>query len=150
LQQLQELKPETYEIIEYPSDEDWDCSTVVTNRSTLFNNPTRIPRARIRVSKKTGIPLDGIDGSSVKAQRRMLEPIGEVVELPPVDTTRPKGESTEQRRVRKAAVKEAQRILRQMKKQGEEVIKEETSLNRKIQGHRSNFDVRQGVRHIRL
>merc|ERR1719401_2980195 len=70
----------------------WDCETVLSTLSNVSNHPGKI--GKIKVVKKPGAGL-----KSVKEEG------DDVVELPDVSTDRPRGETTEERRQRKAAVK---------------------------------------------
>ena len=50
-------------------DEKWDCETVLTTYSNTYNHPkliTQIPTNKIRLSKKTGLPLPDKNKISTK------------------------------------------------------------------------------------
>jgi len=107
----------------------WDCETVLSTLSNLSNRPGKI--GRIKVVKKPAPAL-----KAVKEDDRAEEGGKEgddseesdgVVELPDVITTRPRGETPEERRARKASVKEMRRMCRKMKKDSKDMYKTEAS-----------------------
>jgi len=106
----------------------WDCETVLSTLSNLSNRPGKI--GRIKVVKKPAPAL-----KSVKEDENMEEDEKEdedeegndIVELPDVITTRPKGETAEERRARKASVKEMRRVCRRMKKDSKDMYKSEAA-----------------------
>uniref|UniRef100_A0A672G4Q9 Protein LTV1 homolog n=1 Tax=Salarias fasciatus TaxID=181472 RepID=A0A672G4Q9_SALFA len=103
-------------VIEAP-EEKWDCETIISTYSNIYNRPKVIeepskPKA-IRVSSKTGIPLDVLPdrGPTAKQAERMAR-INDS-DLPRVSTQpRSREESKEERRARKQAVKEERKVRR--------------------------------------
>lgn len=86
--------------------ERWDCETILSTRSNISNHPGKIelekrPRRRLQ-------PVHEIEEE---------EEVEEILELPEVSLFRPKEETCEEKRARKLAVKERQRLCRQMKKE---------------------------------
>ncbi|PFH31053.1 hypothetical protein BESB_032500 [Besnoitia besnoiti] len=65
-------------------------------------------------------------------------------------TLRPKGETPEERRERKKAVKEAQRMVRVVKKQNKQLRKEEEKKMAARNAKSNAYDVKDGVRRVRL
>lgn len=112
--------------------EQWDCESVLSLRSNLSNHPgqirdevrvcasTRRGRgSRVQLSAKTGLPL-GVAGITLASVREGgSESSSEFVEEEAVNlgAARAPTESLEDKRVRKAAVKEAKRGARQAKKE---------------------------------
>jgi len=82
----------------------FDCESILSLRSNTSNHPGRITRP---------------DKEKKKHKKEELPPLEEeeVVELPEVSTLRSRGETAEDRKARKAAVKEHQRLCRSMKKE---------------------------------
>ena len=96
-------------------DEKWDCESILTTYSNTYNHPkliTQIPTNKIRLSKKTGLPL---------AEKKKKETIVKEEEEPSsedddddhsssITFERKKGETSEERRARKHAVKDLRRV----------------------------------------
>lgn len=113
-------RDETEQIL-LPSDDAkrarWDCETIVSTYSTLYNHPTEIREHSIAsldvAGKKVPLTRDNlhkmekmdIDQQSVRSSRAST-----------ASTFRPKDETTEERRIRKRAIKDERRERRQEKK----------------------------------
>ncbi|PHJ21614.1 ribosomal protein l13 [Cystoisospora suis] len=69
---------------------------------------------------------------------------------PCIITLRPRGETAGERRERKKAVKEAQRMVRQIKKQNKLLLKEEEKKEASRNAQTSAYDIKAGVRCVRL
>ncbi|MEQ2316583.1 Protein ltv1, partial [Ameca splendens] len=102
------------------SQEKWDCETIISTYSNLYNRPKVIkepPKPKpIRVSNKTGIPLDVLPsrGLTAKQAERMMR-INDS-DLPRVSTqARSKEESKEERKARKHAIKEERKVRKLLK-----------------------------------
>lgn len=118
----------------------WDCESVLSTLSNLSNRPAKIGRIP-RVKKQSAL-------KSVKEQDDSdEEEEANVVELPDVITVRPKGETAEEKKARKASVKEMRRVCRRMKKESKETYKQEAA---KLPGQVGSADVRQKTRAIRF
>mmetsp|Transcript_43172 Transcript_43172/g.68247 ORF Transcript_43172/g.68247 Transcript_43172/m.68247 type:complete len:480 (+) Transcript_43172:63-1502(+) len=136
---------EDAETTEGESEEDesknWDCETVLSTLSNLSNRPGKIERIK-KVKKPTkeltSINEDGKDDDEDE------DDSDDVIELPDVITERPKNESAEDKKARKASVKEMKRICREMKKKSKETYKNEA---KKLSGAQvGTGDVRQKLR----
>ena len=113
---------------------EWDCESVLSTRSNIFNHPGMImrpkrePRVKVAVIPEESEPVD--------------TPVREV------STFRKKGESADERRERKKAVKEFQRDQRELKKGEKEKMREQVN-REKLQisiNKRMNFgDIPSGV-----
>ncbi|NXY91556.1 LTV1 protein, partial [Alcedo cyanopectus] len=97
-------------VIEEPK-EKWDCESILSTYSNLYNHPTLIKEPSkpkpIKISQKTGIPLHVLPqkGMTAKQLERMQMVNGS--DLPRAAAQpRPRGESREGRRARKQAIKE--------------------------------------------
>ncbi|XP_012783061.2 protein LTV1 homolog [Ochotona princeps] len=107
-------------VLEEPK-EKWDCESICSTYSNLYNHPQLIryqPKPKqIRLSSKTGIPLDvlPVKGLTAKQVERMQMINGS--DLPKVSTQpRSKNESREDKRARKQAIKEERKERRVEKK----------------------------------
>jgi protein LTV1 len=123
------------EIVEVNREPEWDCESVLSLRSNLSNHPGKVGRPeRINhkaVERPAKAPLPEIDEAAV-------------VDLPEVSTYRPRGETPEERKARKDAVKEHKKLCRTLKKETKEAFKTEAKKNNVA---RNAGDLRDGVRH---
>lgn len=126
-------------VIEPPT-ERWDCETIISTYSNLYNRPKLIqdpPKPKeIRVSAKTGIPLDVLPkrGLTTKQVERM-ERINDS-DLPRASTQpRSREESAEERRARKQAIKTERKERRSEKKANKLAFKQEKQMQEKQMVH---------------
>ncbi|XP_061088526.1 protein LTV1 homolog isoform X2 [Conger conger] len=124
-------KPEIETIlIEEPPTEKWDCETVLSTYSNLYNHPKLIqdpPMLKpIKVSSKSGIPKEVLPGRGLTAkQAERMERINDL-DLPRVSTQpRPKEECKEARKARKQTIKEERKERRVEKKANKMAFKQE-------------------------
>ncbi|XP_039271631.2 protein LTV1 homolog [Styela clava] len=114
--------------------ENWDCESILSTYSNIYNHPKVIqdPPKPIRLSKKTGIPLDTLPTRGVTAkQLRMLDlenemndkqfcrnqTISESSNVTSVaSNVRRKGETKDEKSARKHVIKEMRRERRMEKK----------------------------------
>lgn len=122
-------------VVEAP-EEKWDCETIISTYSNIYNRPKVIEEPQkpkpIRVSNKTGIPLDVLPtgGLTAKQAERMTR-INDT-DLPRVSTQpRNKEESKEERKARKQAIKEERKERRVEKKANKMAFKEEKARQEK-------------------
>jgi len=102
------------EVIEEEPEEKWDCETILTTKSNISNHPGKI----LLVKKKPKLQaLKEIDEDAAEAETASEDETEKVRELPEIVTTRLKTETKEEKKARKQAVKEHQRICREMKKE---------------------------------
>jgi protein LTV1 len=89
----------------------WDCQSILSTYSNTFNHPkliTQIPTNKIRLSKKTGLPLvEKIKKISIEEQD---DDEDEDDNQQSIIFERKKGETSEERRARKHAIKEIRRV----------------------------------------
>jgi protein LTV1 len=115
----------------------WDCETVLSTLSNVSNRPGKINKIKLAKAKPTkelaAITEDGSDE----------EEEDDAVELPDVILERPKYETPEEKKARKAGVKEMRRICRKMKKESKEMYKNEAQ---RLAAMKGGSDVRQGLR----
>ncbi|KAB5523614.1 hypothetical protein PHYPO_G00154620 [Pangasianodon hypophthalmus] len=117
-------------VIEEPPEEKWDCETIISTYSNLYNRPKLIEdppkQKQIRVSSKTGIPLDVLPKSGLTARQvERMERINDS-DLPRVSTQpRSREESKEDRKLRKQAIREERKERRVEKKANKVAFKQE-------------------------
>mmetsp|Transcript_119759 Transcript_119759/g.298757 ORF Transcript_119759/g.298757 Transcript_119759/m.298757 type:complete len:491 (-) Transcript_119759:245-1717(-) len=99
----------------------WDCESVLSTLSNVSNRPGKI--GKIKVIKKPTQAMKPVKEENENSE----DEADDVVELPDVVTERPKNETPEEKKQRKAAVKEMRRICRKMKKESKETYKNETA-----------------------
>lgn len=131
-------------------EEKWDCETIISTYSNIYNRPKVIedpPKLKpIRVSNKTGIPLDVLParGLTTKQAERMTR-INDS-DLPRVSTQpRSKEESKEERKARKQAIKEERKERRVEKKANKMAFKEE-----KVRQEKQMLNLRTNVQGLKL
>eukprot|EP00397_Hematodinium_sp_SG-2012_P039553 GEMP01043197.1.p1 GENE.GEMP01043197.1~~GEMP01043197.1.p1 ORF type:complete len:436 (+),score=130.18 GEMP01043197.1:22-1329(+) len=86
----------------------WDCETILTTRSNISNHPGKIVLEKRQKTKVKKPQLEEVAEDDEEEE--------DILELPEVQLTRPKDETADEKRARKHAVKERQRLCRQMKK----------------------------------
>ncbi|XP_051559912.1 protein LTV1 homolog [Myxocyprinus asiaticus] len=122
-------------VIEPPA-ERWDCETIISTYSNLYNHPKLIqepPKPKqIRVSNKTGIPLDVLPKKGLTAKQvERMERINDS-DLPRASTQpRSREESTEERRARKQAIKMERKERRTEKKANKLAFQQEKQMQEK-------------------
>ncbi|XP_063773536.1 protein LTV1 homolog [Pseudophryne corroboree] len=136
-------------VIEQPG-EKWDCESILSTYSNLYNHPQMIkdpPKLKpIKVSIKTGIPLGVLPGRGPTAKQvERMEMINDG-DLPRVSTQlRSKHESTEERKARKLAIKEERKDRRVEKKANKLAFKVEKGRQEKEQ-----LNLRQNLQGLKL
>lgn len=114
-------------IIQAPK-EKWDCESILSTYSNLYNHPKLItePHAKkkIQLTSKLQIPKDSFDKPGM-TRKQLEKEIHENQKADCASTYRPKDESIEEKRSRKQAVKQERRERRQEKKQNKEMFKSE-------------------------
>uniref|UniRef100_A0A8C2ZV85 Protein LTV1 homolog n=1 Tax=Cyclopterus lumpus TaxID=8103 RepID=A0A8C2ZV85_CYCLU len=130
--------------------EKWDCETIVSTYSNIYNKPKVIqdpPKTKpIRVSQKTGIPLDVLPTKGLTAKQAERMTMINDSDLPRVSTQhRDKEESTEERKARKQAIKEERKERRVEKKANKTAFKEE-----KVRQEKQMVNLRTNVQGMKL
>ncbi|XP_041839177.1 protein LTV1 homolog [Melanotaenia boesemani] len=136
-------------VMEAPK-EKWDCETIISTYSNIFNRPKVIeepPKPKpIHVSNKTGIPLDVLPsrGLTPKQAERMMK-INDS-DLPRASTQpRNKEETKEDRKTRKQAIKEERKERRVEKKANKIAFKEE-----KVRQEKQMMNLRANIHSLKL
>uniref|UniRef100_S4RQR4 Protein LTV1 homolog n=1 Tax=Petromyzon marinus TaxID=7757 RepID=S4RQR4_PETMA len=130
--------------------EKWDCESIISTYSTLYNHPKLIEEpskpSPMRVSRKTGLPLGVLPQRGPTA--RQVERMGTVTaaDLPRAAAVpRAPEETPEQRRARKHAIKEERKDRRLEKKANRMAFKEEKARQEKVV-----LNLRQNLQGVRL
>nr|XP_023689505.1 protein LTV1 homolog [Paramormyrops kingsleyae] len=122
-------------VVEKPA-EKWDCESILSTYSNLYNRPKIIsdpPKPKpIRVSQKTGIPLDVLPERGLTAKQvERMERINDS-DLPRASTQpRSKEESKEERKARKQDIRDERKERRSEKKANKMAFKQEKARQEK-------------------
>ncbi|XP_046553943.1 protein LTV1 homolog [Haliotis rubra] len=133
-------------VIEEPG-EKWDCESILSTYSNLYNHPKLIsePRSKnnmnIKLTSKLGIPLDGLEQRGL-TQKQIEQEMRDSQRADRASTFRPRGETPEEKKARKLAIKDERKDRRMEKKAnkvafGKEKIrqdKEQHNLKQNLQG----------------
>ncbi|EAN33614.2 hypothetical protein TpMuguga_01g00370 [Theileria parva strain Muguga] len=127
--------------LEYESSESdqWDVETVLTTYSNSTNHPKMILSRKIKVPNPTPVK----DNSTHKKLDI------DTIQLPEVNTTRVKGESLEEKRERKLAVKRTKALIKEVKRNNKEMLKEVRKKNAETNS-RGCYDITNGVKYLKL
>uniref|UniRef100_A0A6J0V5R8 Protein LTV1 homolog n=1 Tax=Pogona vitticeps TaxID=103695 RepID=A0A6J0V5R8_9SAUR len=150
LQNEEDEKEETITLVIEEPKEKWDCESILSTYSNLYNHPKviEVPQKPkpIKVSKKTGIPLDVLPqrGPTAKQAERM-QMINDC-DLPRISTQpRCKDESKEDRKTRKQAIKEERKERRIEKKANKLAFKQE-----KTRQEKELLNLKQNIQGLKL
>ncbi|XP_063388030.1 protein LTV1 homolog [Cydia fagiglandana] len=153
LQEIEEESEEELETVEQPREERWDCETILSTYSNLYNHPRIIEEpkkpGKIRINPATGIPKDVLGSDSKLTARSLakfnaLQHAGDdddddaetnaetVLSTLSVLSLRPKDETPEEKKERKRLLKEYRKERRVEKKANKEAFKEEKKRQEKI------------------
>ncbi|NXT00663.1 LTV1 protein, partial [Jacana jacana] len=149
-EESEEEKEEIVTVVIEESKEKWDCESILSTYSNLYNHPTLIKEPSkpkpIKISQKTGIPLHVLPqkGLTAKQMERMQMVNGS--DLPRASTQpRSKEESKEDRKARKQAVKEERKERRMEKKANKLAFKLE-----KTRQEKELLNLKQNIQGLKL
>ncbi|NXN50522.1 LTV1 protein, partial [Rynchops niger] len=149
-EESEEEKEEIVAVVIEETKEKWDCESILSTYSNLYNHPTLIkepPKPKpIKISQKTGIPLHILPqkGLTAKQIERMQMINGN--DLPRASTQpRSKDESKEDRKARKQAIKEERKERRMEKKANKLAFKLE-----KTRQEKELLNLKQNVQGLKL
>ncbi|KAI8433067.1 hypothetical protein MSG28_013925 [Choristoneura fumiferana] len=153
LQEIDEESEEELETVEVAPQEKWDCETILSTYSNLYNHPKLIEEPRkpgkILVNPRTGVPdVFGENKLTAKSLARLnalhdrdrgsdsdrdnATDADTVLSTLSVLSIRPKEETPEEKRERKRLLKEYRKERRIEKKANKEAFKEEKKRQEKI------------------
>ncbi|RXM96097.1 Protein LTV1-like [Acipenser ruthenus] len=143
-------KEEMETLVIEESKEKWDCDSILSTYSNLYNHPKIIkdpPKLKpIKVSRKTGIPLNVLPEKGLTAKQVERMQMINDSDLPRVSTQqRAKDETKEERKTRKQAIKEERKERRSEKKANKMAFKEE-----KTRQEKEIMNLRVNVRGLKL
>ncbi|XP_028402641.1 protein LTV1 homolog [Dendronephthya gigantea] len=127
-------------ITEVPKEE-WDCESVLSTYSNLYNHPALIKESsqtkdsgakRINLSKREGIPL-GVLSDGIKNKGCEAPQTNQSEESQPACHVRSRGETREEKKTRKQLVKQEKQARRVEKKTNKLLFKEERKRQEKSQ-----------------
>lgn len=119
---------------------EWDCESVLSSRSNIFNHPGKILRPPRENRAKPSLDAETLTP--------VAEDVEEEMDTPVISTFRPKDETSEERRARKQAIKQFQREQREVKNAEKKKHKEmlnKSKIQTAVRKHQSYGDVPIGV-----
>ncbi|XP_074846548.1 protein LTV1 homolog [Carettochelys insculpta] len=136
-------------VIEEPK-EKWDCESILSTYSNLYNHPKLIEEPTkfkpIKISHKTGIPLEVLPQRGLTAKQTERVQMIDQSDLPRVSTQpRSKNESREDRKARKQAIREERKERRIEKKANKLAFKLE-----KTRQEKELLNLRQNIQGLKL
>jgi protein LTV1 len=129
----------------------FDCETIVSTYSNLYNHPTLIKEEKkVRLDKKTGLPVDALRGSGGLTKNKLNqlpddEKIGTASVRSTVLSVRPKDETAEEKRLRKQTVKLERKERRCEKKANQMAFKDEEIRRKAV-----DLNLRQNLQGMKL
>ncbi|XP_046857414.1 protein LTV1 homolog isoform X1 [Xenia sp. Carnegie-2017] len=127
--------------IEEVANEQWDCESILSTYSNLYNHPTLIKESsknlgdkRIALSKRDGIPLGVLsDGKKDKITKSSEMKVSDNAHRQLENYNRSRDETKEEKRARKQKVKNERQMRRSQKKCNKLLFKEERKRQEKSQ-----------------
>jgi len=153
---MQNSDDEMEEIVVREKLDKWDCESVLSNYSTLYNHPKIISERRpdhIKLSTKTGIPKNVLGRGLTAGALKQLDMENGVVEDDLVSvrskmsefSIRPKHETLEEKKARKIGLKQVRKERREEKKANTMAFKSEKTRQDKI-----NINIRNNLQGIKI
>lgn len=143
-EEIVELEVSDYEDGDRKQKKKWDCESILSTYSNIYNHPKVIDvpskKNKIQINRKTGLPMNVLDGEKGKLTERALAKLAldeekaagpkslcaeSVLSTLSVLSIRPKDETPEERRERKKLLKEYRNERRFEKKSNKIAFKEE-------------------------
>ncbi|CAH1775437.1 unnamed protein product [Owenia fusiformis] len=113
---------------------EWDCESILSTYSTLYNHPKTIELPKkdkpIKLTKRMNIPDDAIPTRGL-TKRQIEEEMKQGDMFDKASTYRPKGETPEERKARKEAIKAERKERRVERKMNKNAFKEENKRQQK-------------------
>ncbi|XP_064649507.1 protein LTV1 homolog [Lineus longissimus] len=139
------LEHDLVKMVVQPPEEKWDCESILSTYSTLYNHPTTIKEPKkpkkIVVDPRTGLPETSppmqVQGLT---EKEIQQAFTEKDRADKASTFRPKDESAEEKKDRKQAVKDERRERRAEKKATKQAFKDEHLKQQKerLNAHRTD------------
>lgn len=137
-------------VYEEKSKEQWDCESILSTYSSLYNHPKKIveePKSKnkIQLSNKTGLPLGVLpECGPTNKQIESMDYEG-LTRLRTAPTFRQENETSEERKSRKKAIKEERKERRMEKKANTAAFKDEVKKQKK-----NLNDLQQNIQGIKI
>ncbi|NXU48782.1 LTV1 protein, partial [Turnix velox] len=149
-EESEEEKEEIVAVVIEESKEKWDCESILSTYSNLYNHPSLIkepPKPKpIKISQKTGIPLHILPQKGLTAKQIERMQMINDSDLPRASTQpRSKDESKEDRKARKQAIKEERKERRMEKKANKMAFKLE-----KTRQEKELLNLKQNIQGLKL
>lgn len=113
-----------------PNKAQWDCESILSTYSTLYNHPTLINEPKkIKLTSRLGLPNDVLPERGPTRRQQEQETH---VTVERVATYRPKDETTEERKARKQTIKDERKSRRIEKKANKIAFKDEEKKQHKV------------------
>lgn len=136
--------------------ERWDCESIISTYSNLYNHPKLIKepkKDKVQLSSRTGLPVKDKGGLSRQGLKRLEQELGEEEDdrdetrsrTSVASSIRPKNETPEERRLRKAQVRALRKERRQEKKANSLAFKAE-----ELRQEKAMANVRKNLTSMRL
>lgn len=120
---------EEFEKVVEPEKEKWDCESIISTYSNIYNHPKLITEPKpIKLTKRLGIPSDVLR----KKNQTEKDASVETGNIKSASHYRSKDETKEEKKDRKAAVKEERRNRRVEKKANKLAFKDEQKIQERI------------------
>jgi len=132
-------------VVERPSRQ-FDCESILSTKSSLYNHPKTIPnppsdKNKIKLTRRVELPADVLPTRGQTQRQIERETEREAV----VQPVREKGETAEERRIRKQTVKEMRRTRRETKKDNKNAFKDE-----RIRQDKEMLNIKQNLLTVRI
>uniref|UniRef100_A0A8C0B794 Protein LTV1 homolog n=1 Tax=Buteo japonicus TaxID=224669 RepID=A0A8C0B794_9AVES len=149
-EESEEEKEEIVAVVIEEQKEKWDCESILSTYSNLYNHPTLIKEPSkpklIKISQKTGIPLHILPQKGLTAKQIERMQMINSSDLPRASTQpRSKDESKEDRKARKQAIREERKERRMEKKANKLAFKLE-----KTRQEKELLNLKQNVQGLKL
>jgi len=156
MRHMEDSGDEMEEIVVKEKGDKWDCESVLSTYSTLYNHPKLISERRpgqIKLSTKTGIPKNvlgrGLTADALKQldmeTRELDDDVASVRSKMSEFSIRPKHETTEEKKARKQGLKQVRRERREEKKANTLAFKTEKNRQNKI-----NINIKNNLQGIKI
>ncbi|KAL7067445.1 hypothetical protein ACR3K2_20860 [Cryptosporidium serpentis] len=160
---------DTESIASYESDDhefNWDCESVLTTMSNLYNRPCKIKlpqkissssqKTFIKLDPQKNIPTEYLPKKSTITQG--LAPITEndileddkILNIGPICTERKRNETKEERKQRKEAVKNARRAMRELRRRNKQQLKDVKNTVAANFEKSNHHDIKPGIRYFKF
>ena len=158
----------TESITSYESDDDinWDCESILTTMSNLYNRPCKIKlpqkiysnsqRTFIKLDPQKNIPTEYLPKKSTITQGLVSTTEDNILEdnkipnIGPICIERKRNETREERKQRKEVVKSARRVMRELRRRNKQQVKDVKSTVAANFEKLNHHDIKPGIRYFKF